>query len=54
MLNWISTTASQYLHFYQRYLAQHWAHMTPEKYGALLITISVVGYLMMKSGQKAI
>jgi hypothetical protein len=38
-----------YFGFYQKYLLNHWHHMTPEKYGVLLICIGIFGWLLMKN-----
>ena len=54
MLDWITITASQYLTFYKKFLIKQWDNMGPEAYGVLLISIAVFGYMLMKSGQKAI
>ena len=40
---------SSYFSFYHKYLLNHWHHMTPEKYGLLLVTIGVFGWLLMKN-----
>ena len=40
---------SSYLDFYCRYLVKQWHDMTPARYGALLIAIGLVGFLLMKS-----
>lgn len=49
----ITTTYSQYMEFYQQFLRDEWAHMSPMKYGVILISIGVFGWLLMKSGAKA-
>ena len=46
------TTYSSYMEFYRGFLLDHWRHMTPMKYGILLISIGVFGWIMMKSGAK--
>ncbi|MGE3314075.1 MAG: hypothetical protein AB7O26_03085 [Planctomycetaceae bacterium] len=42
-----------YFAFYHKYLMDHWHHMTPEKYGILLICIGVFGWLLMKNCTRA-
>ena len=42
----------EYLDFYQKFLMESWHNMTPTRYGFLLVTIAVVGWLMMKSGRR--
>jgi hypothetical protein len=42
-----------YFHFYNTYLLNHWHHMTPEKYGILLISIGFFGWLLMKNCTRA-
>ncbi len=44
---------SSYLKFYHTYLLNHWHHMTPEKYGILLISIGFFGWLLMKNCSRA-
>lgn len=41
-----------HLIFYQKFLASAWANMTPMQYGYLLVSIAVVGWMLMKSGQR--
>jgi len=48
----VTTTYSSYMDFYRSYLFDHWQHLTPMKYGMLLIGIGVFGWLLMKSGAK--
>ena len=45
-------TVVRYMSFYGDFFADQWHHMTPAKYGSLLIAIGVVGWLLMKSGIK--
>lgn len=52
MLEYISTTFIAYMAFYSRFLTQQWTHMTPVKYGIMLIGIGVFGWFLMKSGTK--
>lgn len=52
MFEHVSQTFHEYMAFYSRYLAQQWNHMTPTKYGVLLISIGVFGWLLMKSSTK--
>jgi len=48
MSGWFDLICS-YFGFYQKYLLDHWHHMNPEKYGILLISIGVFGWLLMKN-----
>lgn len=48
----ITTTCSSFWRYYVDQLQYHWHHMTPIKYGVLLILIGVVGFVMMKSNMK--
>lgn len=48
----VSSTYTNYMSFYQGYLLDHWHHMTPMKYGMLLLGIGFFGWAMMKSGAK--
>jgi len=41
----------RYLRHYQRAFFDFWENITPDQYGALLITVAVVGWLMMKSAR---
>lgn len=40
--------------FYKSYLSKEWNELTPEMYAALLISILVVGWLMMRSSTNKI
>lgn len=48
----ITSTTSYFLRYYKDQLQYHWHHMTPVKYGVLLISIGVIGFLLMKSNMK--
>ncbi len=52
MWNTITETATGYWVFYGQYFQQQWHHMTPMKYGTLLISIGVFGWILMKNGSK--
>ena len=52
MWDWITTTTREYSAFYSRYFTTQWSHMTPFKYAALLISIGVVGWMMMRNSVK--
>jgi hypothetical protein len=45
-------TVVSYFAFYVDFFNNQWHHMTPAKYGMLLIGIGGVGWLLMKSGMK--
>ncbi|MCH8828289.1 MAG: hypothetical protein IID45_01795 [Planctomycetes bacterium] len=47
-----TSTVSHYWTFYVESLKSQWHNMTPMKYGILLISIGVVGFLSMKSSTK--
>ncbi len=48
----ITSTCSSFWRYYVNQMQYHWHHMTPIKYGCLLIFIGVVGFLLMKSNMK--
>lgn len=52
MIEWVTMTAREYSAFYVRYFQSQWSHMTPMKYGVILISIGVFGWLLMKSSIK--
>jgi hypothetical protein len=52
MLENVTSTISSYMSFYGQYFLQQWAQMTPAKYGALLLAVGVLGWVLMKSSQK--
>jgi hypothetical protein len=54
MIETITLTASSYWEFYCKFLRNEWHHMTPMKYGFILIGIGVFGWLLMKSGSKKV
>jgi hypothetical protein len=43
-------TVWYHLKFYQSFLVGSWDNMTPMQYGAVLITIGIAGWLLMKHG----
>ena len=45
---------SEYMEFYRTFLIKQWNHMTPGKFVFILLAVSVVGFLMMRGGTKAI
>jgi hypothetical protein len=51
MIIFMSSIAA-YLRFYSEFLQRQWHHMSPAKYGILLISIGVFGWFLMKSGMK--
>jgi hypothetical protein len=48
----ILLTIRSYYAFYCTFFSNQWTHMTPPKYGVLLILVGVFGWLLMKSGNK--
>lgn len=52
MIDSIWTTMQEYGNFYVHFLQQQWHNMTPMRYGILLISIGVFGFLLMKSGAR--
>lgn len=46
----VTTGINSYLNFYSRFFSEQWRDMSPMKYGLLLISIGVVGFLLMKNG----
>lgn len=46
------STVASHLQFYVRFAEDQWAHMSPPKYTALLVTIALVGVLMMGRDRK--
>jgi hypothetical protein len=45
-------TIRTYYAFYGSYFSQQWNHLTPAKYGTLLIGVAFFGWLLMKAGNK--
>jgi hypothetical protein len=45
-------TIRTYYAFYGSYFSSQWIHLTPEKYGVLLIGVAFFGWLLMKAGNK--
>ena len=45
-------SVSSYWNFYVKWFTHQWDTMTPMKYGSVLITIAVVGYICMRNGVK--
>ena len=52
MLRQWGGTASEYCSYYAHALSDAWAHITPVHYVAVLICVSVVGWLLMKNGAR--
>lgn len=52
MIETVSTVVSDYVRDLTNFLGQEWTHMSPEKYGILLLSIGLAGYLLMRSGGK--
>jgi hypothetical protein len=48
----VYSTYDSYMSFYRSFLLDQWAHMTPLKYGVMLLSIGFFGWIMMKSGAK--
>ena len=48
----ISLTLNSYWQFYVRFFANQWHDLTPMRYGAMLIGIAGIGWLMMRNGLK--
>lgn len=48
----ISTTVSEHWTYYCTELAWQWHHMTPAKYGVLLICIFAFGWVLLKSNMR--
>lgn len=49
MIDNIYLTIVRYWDFYCRYFLRQWDDMTPTSYGALLVFIGAVGWLLMKN-----
>ncbi|MEX0717170.1 MAG: hypothetical protein WD066_11300 [Planctomycetaceae bacterium] len=43
-----------YLAYYRDFLLSQWQDMTPMRYGALLVSIGVLGWFLMKNGPKRV
>ena len=52
MLNNLMATTRGYFAFYGRFFSEQWDHMTPWKYGVLLISCGVFGWILMKTANK--
>ncbi len=52
MWDTIVLTVSEYIDFYISYAHGQWRDLTPMKYGGLLISVAVFGWLLMKHGAK--
>lgn len=52
MLQNFFAIARGYYAFYGRYFDEQWNHMTPLKYGTLLIAVGAFGWLLMKTANK--
>jgi len=49
--NFLVTVRSYYA-FYGTFFSNQWTHMSPPKYGVLLIGVGIFGWLLMKAGNK--
>lgn len=52
MVNNFMVLVRCYHAFYERFFSEQWNHMTPVKYGTLLIGVAIFGWVLMKSGNK--
>ena len=52
MLETIWEGITSYTNFYGGFLRSQWAHISPLKYGFLLIFVAVFGWILMKSSVK--
>lgn len=52
MIEWVTLTFQEHMAFYARYAQMQWSHMTPMRYGVILVSIGVFGWLLMKSSVK--
>lgn len=52
MVEWATSTLQEYMAFYTRYAQMQWSHMSPMRYGILLVGIGIFGWLLMKSSVK--
>jgi hypothetical protein len=48
----ILLTVRTYYAFYCSYFSSQWNHLTPAKYGVLLLGVGAFGWLLMKAGNK--
>lgn len=49
----VTAAVGDYFRQLSQYLGTEWTHMTPSKYGTLLVLIGVAGYLLMRTGGKS-
>ncbi|MEW4488964.1 hypothetical protein AB1L42_12835 [Thalassoglobus sp. JC818] len=47
----LAMSIGQYLRTYKRYAFDFWENLTPMQYGAVLLTVFVAGFLLMKSSR---
>ncbi|TWT57326.1 hypothetical protein KOR42_06860 [Thalassoglobus neptunius] len=47
----LAMSIGQYLRTYRRYAYDFWENLTPMQYGAVLLTVFVAGFLLMKSSR---
>ena len=52
MIENMMLTVSSHWEFYCKFLRHEWSHMTPMKYGVILIGIGLFGWLLMKNATK--
>jgi hypothetical protein len=52
MIDAIATTMNSYWAFYTRFFSDQWTHLSPVKYGTLLIGIGIFGWVLMKAANK--
>jgi hypothetical protein len=45
-------TFRSYYAFYGRFFSDQWTGLNPVRYGILLISVGIFGWLLMKSGNK--
>ena len=50
--DWAWNSVAAHLDFYVRFVQDQWAHMSPPKYTALLVSISLAGVLLMGRDRK--
>lgn len=54
MIETIVLYVNSYLEYYRQTFLSEWNAMSPLKYGGVLISIGVFGWLLMRSGPKRI
>ena len=50
----INSSIGSYWDFYVQFFSDQWNHMTPAKYGGLLIFIFIAGYVLLKSNVRSL